>query len=197
MPSQNRFTQSGYWCRWSGLSSVCTHMDGNCIALRLCAMERREGKGVSQEVCLNISKYFRGKPPSASIVYHTPALLSRVYSVFFENFFERDLSRSAAPLHPSASRSFSAPLIPLSRASVTSPWTSPPPLINNDGDPSWSPPLFVHPPAPFSQPQLKASLPPSLPSSRWSESPFFDWPSLPPKRRKKSPATPQPQRKFN
>ena len=45
------------------------------------------GKGVSQEVCLNISEYFRGKPPSASIVYHTPCALSRVYSAFFEKFF--------------------------------------------------------------------------------------------------------------
>lgn len=108
MPSQNRFAQSGYWCRWGGLSSVCTHMDGNCIALRLCAMERREGKGVSQEVCLNISKYFRGKPPSASIVYHTPALLSRVYSVFFENFFEKVLSHFTAPPRPSFLRLFPA-----------------------------------------------------------------------------------------
>lgn len=115
MPSQNRFTQSGYWCRWGGLSSLCTHMDGNCIALRLCAMERPSEREKASPG--GVSKYFRGKPPSASIVYHTPTPLSRVYLAFLKNFFERVLSHFATPLLTSLPRPPSpSPLIPLSRA---------------------------------------------------------------------------------
>ena len=176
MPSQNRFTQSGYWCRWGGLSSVCTHMDGNCIALRLCAMERREGKGVSQEVCLNISKYFRGKPPSASIVYHTPTSLSRVYSVFLKNFFERVLSRFAAPPRPSFLHYFSPPsdtpssslrdfpLLPLVGLSSDT-FLAPLPHLSTTTAISLGRPSLCACSHPFSQPQLEASLTPLFDST--------------------------------
>lgn len=144
MPSQNRFTQSGYWCRWGGLLSLCTHMDGNCIALRLCAMERPSEREKASPG--GVSKYFRGKPPSASIVYHTPTPLSRVCSTFLKNFFERVSSRFATSLRPSLLRPFSIPSDTSSSCLCSCPslpllgLSSPPlpPLIDNDSDHPWS-----------------------------------------------------------
>ena len=138
MPSQNRFAQSGYWCRWGGLSSFCPKRRE---LHRSQTLRNGETRG-ERRLPGGVSKYFkilqRKTPIGKYSIPHPYAPVKGLFS-FFENFFERDLSRFTVPPHPLFFAPFSPPLIPLPCASATSTRTPPPPLPDNDGDLSLSP----------------------------------------------------------